>query len=381
MNAFEPLFWTGVLWAASRIVLRQQPRYWLVIGALVGVGLENKYSMLFLAVVFVIGLLLTPERRWLKSRYSLAAIGIAAILFLPNLLWLIHHGFPFLEFERNSRQSGSRILRNPVSFVLDQVLIMNPVLTPLWMGGLIWLFTWIARPLRFIGWAACLLLVLLLALQAKNYYVTPVYPVLLAAGAIALEKITFSKAVWTRPACASLIIVSGLALCPLVMPILPIQHLIVDQRLRHGFTPVVFEDEPARPLPQYFADEFGWEDMARETGMVYARLPGNVRAKTAIFANDYGQAAAIDYFGPRFGLPPSISKAETFWFWGPRGYTGSSMIVLGSDGKGDREFFKTVEPVGRVNSSYSRPAERFQIFLCRGIHPELKVLWRKIKAW
>lgn len=376
MNAFEP-----VLWAASRIVLRQQPRYWLVIGALVGVGLENKYSMLLLAVVLLAGLLLTPERRWLRSPYLLAAIGIAFVLFLPNLLWLACHGFPFLEFERNSRQSLSRILRGPISFVLDQALIMNPVLAPLWLAGLVWLFTRWARSLRFIGWTAGLLLVLMLALQAKNYYVAPVYPVLFAAGALAMEKITASGRLWVRPVYASLTVLSGLVLSPLVMPILPLPRLLAYQRLWHGFTPVVFEDEPPKPLPQYFADEFGWEDMARETGRVYAQLPEDARSDTAIFANDYGQAAAIDFFGPRYGLPPSISKAESFWLWGPREYTGSNVIVLGSDGKGDREFFTIVEPVGRVDNPWSRVDERFEIFLCRDIHPELKTLWPKIKAW
>ena len=141
MNAFEPLFWTGVLWAASRVVVRQEPRYWLLIGLLVGIGLENNYSMLFLAGSLVFGLLLTPERRWLANRYFVSAAVLAVLLFLPNLVWLAHHGFPILEFERNSRQSGSRILRGPASFLLDQALIMNPVLAPLWVTGLVWLFS------------------------------------------------------------------------------------------------------------------------------------------------------------------------------------------------------------------------------------------------
>lgn len=381
MNAFEPLFWTGVLWAASRLILRQEPRYWLVIGLLVGIGLENKYSMLFLAGVLVFGLLLTPERRWLANRHFVSALVIAVLLFLPNLVWLVHHDFPFLEFERNSRQSGSRILRGPVSFLWDQALIMNPVLAPLWLTGLVSLFLRRAQSFRFIGWAVCLLLALLVGIQAKNYYVAPIYPVLFVAGALAFERFTASSRLWMRPAYAFVIVLSGLLLSPLVMPLLSVPHLLAYQRLWNGFTPVVFEDEPARPLPQYFADEFGWEDMARETGKVYAQLPEATKSTTAIFTNDYGQASAIDFFGPRYGLPPSISKAETFWLWGPRNYTGSTVIVLGSNGKGDHEFFRTVEAVGRVNDSYSRADERFEIFLCRDMHPELQILWPKIKAW
>ena len=381
MNAFEPLFWTATLWSASRMVIRQEPRYWLPIGVLVGVGTENKYSMLVLALVLLAGLLLTPERRWLKSPYFMVAIGIAFLAFLPNLLWLVHHNFPFLEFERNSRQSDSRIVRGPISFILDQILIMNPVLAPLWLAGLVWLFSRQMQSLRFIGWAVCLLQVLLIALQAKNYYAVPIYPVLFAGGSIALEKVTASVRLWMRPAYAAIVVASGLLLCPLVMPILSVAHFLTYQRLWHGFTPVVFEDEPARPLPQYFADEFGWEDMARQTGRVFARLPDAAKPSTAIFANDYGQAAAIDFFGPRYGLPPSISKAETFWLWGPRGYTGSSVIVLGSDGKGERDVFRSVEPVGTVSNPYSRTNERFELFLCRDIHPQLQDLWPKIKTY
>ena len=381
MNAFEPLFWTGVLWAASRLVMRQEPRYWLLIGVLVGLGMENKYSMLFLSGTLVCGLLLTPERRWLANRYFASAAVLAILLFLPNLIWLAHHGFPFLEFERNSRHSGSRILRGPVTFLLDQALIMNPVLAPLWVAGLMWLFSRRAQSLRFVAWATCLLMALMIGVQAKNYYVAPIYPVLFAAGAVFCERLTLTRRLWMRSTYALLIVLSGLLLSPLVMPILSVQHFLAYQRQWRGFTPVRFEDEPARPLPQYFADEFGWEDMARETGKVYAQLPEKARSTTAIFANDYGQASAIDFFGPRYGLPPSISKAETFWLWGPRAYTGSAVVVLGSDGRGDREFFQTVEEAGRVETPYSRADERFEIFLCRGMHPELKVLWPKIKAW
>lgn len=381
MNAFEPLFWTAALWAASRIVLRQEPRYWLLVGVWVGLGLENKYSMFFLAVALLLGFLLTPERRWLKSAYFLAAVALAVLLFLPNLLWLVQHGFPFLEFERHSRQSGLRILRGPISFLLDQAIMMNPILAPLWLAGIGWLFSRQARLLRFVGWTGCLLIALLLTLQAKNYYVAPIYPVLFASGAIATERMTASAKRWFRPIYVFTIILSGLLLAPLVMPILPVSHFLAYQRMWHGFTPVVFENKPANPLPQYFADEFGWEDMARETGKVFLRLPSWERSQTAIFANDYGEAAAIDFFGPRYGLPPSISNAESYWLWGPREYTGKTVIVLGSDGKGDHQFFQSVEPVGQVANPYSRADERFTIFLCRANRQPLSTLWPRIKAW
>lgn len=380
MNAFEPLCWAGIFWAASRLILRQDPRYWLLIGALAGIGLENKYSIVFPLTGLLFGILLTPARKWLRSPYLGIAVGVAALLFLPNLLWLIHHGFPFLEFERNSRQSDARILRGPVSFLVDQARIMNPVLAPLWLLGLGWFFTRGGKALRPIGIAALFVILLLLGLQGKNYYVSPVYPALFASGAVFLERLS-ARRVWLRAAYPVCIVVSGCALAPLVMPILSPQRFLAYHHLWRDFTPVVFENQPERPLPQYFSDEFGWEAMTQATARIFRKLPKQEQARTAIFANDYGQAAAIDFFGPRYGLPASVSKAETYWLWGPRQYDGQSVIVLGSDGRGDREHFRSVEAAGEANSEYSRDDERYTIFMCRGIYPPLGVLWPRMKAW
>jgi hypothetical protein len=380
MNAFEPLCWAGIFWAASRLILRQDPRYWLLIGAFAGIGLENKYSIAFPLAGLLFGFLLTPERKWLRSPYLPIAVGIAALLFLPNLFWLVHHGFPFLEFERNSRQSGSRILRGPVSFLVDQARIMNPVLVPLGLLGLAWFFTKEGKALRSIGIAALSVILLLLGMQAKNYYVSPVYPVLFAGGAVLLERLSARRA-WLRAAYSLCILVSGCALAPLVMPILSPQRFLAYHHLWHDFTPVVLEDQPERPLPQYFSDEFGWEAMTQTTAQIFHHLSPQEQAHTAIFANNYGEAAAIDFFGPRYGLPASISNSETYWLWGPRQYDGQSVIVLGSDGSGDREHFRSVEPAGNINAAYSRDNERYTIFMCRGIHTPLAALWPQIKAW
>ena len=380
MNAFEPLCWTGVIWAAARMILRRDPRYWFAIGMLVGLSLENKYSIIFPVSGLLVGLLLTPERKWLKTPYFLVAVLIATLLFTPNLLWLIHHGFPFLEFERHSRQSDSRILRGPISFLIDQARIINPMLAPLWVAGLAWFFTKEGKVLRCIGFTAAFVILVLLVMQAKNYYVSPIYPVLLVGGAILLEQ-WFTGRAWLRVGYPVAIIASGCALAPLVMPILPVPQFLAYQKSWRGFTPVVFENEPERPLPQYFADEFGWEAMAQLTAEAFHGLPLQTQEKTAIFANTYGEAAAIDFFGPRYGLPASISKAETYWLWGPRHYDGESVMVLGSNGRGDHEFFRSVEPVSRVTDEYARADERFTIFLCKGMHPPLATLWPRIKAW
>lgn len=131
-------------------------------------------------------------------------------------------------------------------------------------------------------------------------------------------------------------------------------------------------------MPQ-FADEFGWEDIVQKTALVYQSLSPADRAETAIFGNDYGEAAAIDFFGPQYGLPKAISDHESYWLWDPKGYSGGTVIVLGSDGKGDREHFRTVEATQIVDNPYARPIERFTLFLCRGLDGNLTTLWPAMK--
>jgi hypothetical protein len=169
-------------------------------------------------------------------------------------------------------------------------------------------------------------------------------------------------------------------LAPLTVPVLSPENYIRYQKTL-GLEPPKAENQPTGPLPQHFADEFGWEEMAREVGRVYNALPPEQRAKTAIFANSYGQAGAIDFFGAKYGLPKAISNHQSYWLWGPRDYTGESVIVLGSDGTGDREHFASVEVVGRTYHPYSRRDEHFDIFLCRDLNTTLQTLWPKAKKW
>ena len=381
MNAFEPLLWTTTVWLALRLVSRDQPRYWLAIGATWGIGMENKYSMLFPAAALVFALLLTPARRLLKTWWFVAGIGVAGLLFLPNFVWLVQNHFPFLEFEHNARVSDTRIVRSAFGFVADQILIMNPLLAPLWMGGLAWLLLATrAKPHRFVGWTFLAVFGSLWLLKAKNYYVAPAYPAMLAAGAVAFEEATAARR-WMRPSYVVAVLVAGGIMAPLVLPVLPVDWLIVYQRALGGFEPVRFEQQASGVLPEQFAGEFGWEDMARETSRVFHALPESERQDTAIFANDYSEAGAINFFGPKYGLPAAISNDETYWLWGPGNYTGKSVIVLGSDGAGDREHFHRVEAVGRVEHPFARQDEQFDIYLCQDHVSELREAWPSIKKW
>jgi hypothetical protein len=381
MNAFEPLLWMMVVWLAVRMVKTQDPRFWAPIGLICGIGMENKYTMLLPIVGLAVSLLLTPHRKLFKSGWLVSGLALGAVAFLPNLIWLIDHHFPFLEFERNARGDRAQIMRAPMAFVADQVMIMNPLLAPLWLGGLAWLIlAKAARPFRFLAWFFLSIFLVLLIIRAKNYYAAPAYPALFAAGAVAFEGWSAERRL-TRGAYAGAILAAGLFLAPFVLPVLPIEGFIAYQRAFEGFRPIILERTAPGPLPLQFAAEFGWEQMAAETAKVFHSLPADERKTTAIFANDYSEAGAIDFFGPKYGLPPAISNHVTYWLWGPRDYTGKTVIVLGSDGAGDRRHFRQVIAAGRAQARFSRTDEQFTIFICRDLNTDLKRLWPSLKKW
>ncbi|HKD82661.1 MAG TPA: glycosyltransferase family 39 protein [Candidatus Angelobacter sp.] len=381
MNAFEPLIWMGCLWCVVRAINSGNEKYWFWFGVLAGIGFEAKYSIVFFLGGVLVGVVATPERRILKSKWLWLGALAAFLIFLPNFIWLVRHNFPFIELMHNIRMTSRDVVRGPVAFVLDQGQIMNPILFPLWLAGLAWLFCAQAgKRYRILGWTYVTVLAIFIVLKGKNYYVVPIYPVLFAAGAVAFERVTSRRMAWTRVAYIAVLILCTAVLAPLFAPVLPVQSFIRYQA-RLGIEPSKSENQNNGALPQYFADEFGWEDMVREVARIYNSLTPDERARTAIFANSYGQAGAIDYFGPKYGLPKAISNHQNYWYWGPRQYTGDIVIVLGSDGSGDRRHFKSVEVAGRADNPYSRVDERYDIFLCRGLLWDFKAVWPKMKKW
>jgi hypothetical protein len=178
----------------------------------------------------------------------------------------------------------------------------------------------------------------------------------------------------------ALVILVGVMLMPFSVPILSPENFLRYQKAM-GFQPPELEHQQNGPLPQWYADEFGWQEMVEKVAKVYNSLPPEERARTAIFSNGWGEAAAVDFYGPRYGLPRAISKHNSYWIWGPRKYDGSTMIILRSDGRGDREHFQSVQAVARAEHPYSRRDEYFDIYLCRGLKVNLQDAWPKMKVF
>ena len=380
MNAFEPLFWMGCAWILIRIVKTGDQKLWIWFGILAGFGLENKYSMLIFGAGIVLGLLLTPQRRVFASPWLWIGGAIAFLIFLPNLLWNIQHHFPFLELQANIRRSGRDTPLTPLAFFGQEVLAMHPLTLPLWVAGL-WFFfvTQSGKLFRSLGWAWVFTAAVIVTFSPRVYYLFPAFPILFAAGAVIWEGWLQPRSVW-RFAWPSLLVATGALLAPLAIPVLPPETYIRYTQALH-LAPPPIETHRLGPLPQVFADQFGWEEMAATVTRVYDNLPAEVRPKTAIFAQNYGEAGAIDMFGPKYGLPSAISGHQSYFLWGPRGYTGESVIVMNGQQKDLESRFAEVQKMASVYNPYSMPYEHFDVFYCRGLKWPLKEVWPQVKNW
>jgi hypothetical protein len=327
MNAFEPLFWMGCAWLVIRIVKTGNQKLWIWFGILAGFGLENKYSMLIFGAGIVLGLLLTPQRRLLASPWLWIAGAIVFLIFLPNLLWNTEHHFPFLELQANIRRSGRDVPLGPLAFFGQEILAMQPLTLPIWMAGLWFYFSKSGKPFRALGWVWVFTALAIVGLSPRIYYLFPAFPLLFAAGSVMWESWLKQQSLWRELAWPALMAVTGAVLAPLAIPLLPPETYIRYTKALHLALPAI-ETHRLGPLPQIFADQFGWEEMAATVARVYNSLPAEVRPKTAIFGQNYGQAGAVDLFGPKYGLPPAISGHQSYFLWGPRGCTGESVIVM-----------------------------------------------------
>lgn len=389
MNAFEALFWTGCAYVILRMIHTQNPKLWLAFGAIAGLGLENKYSIAIFAFALLLGLLLTQHRKLLFTPWLFAGGAVSLLIFLPNLIWNIQHHWPFLELMHNIRVTGKDIAYPPGAYTVQQILMMNPFSFPFWFRGLLfYLFSRATKNYRVFGWAFVITFAFFLFSHGKDYYSAPAYPILLAAGAVFADHLLSSTverpSKWRaalKPVCFAWLAAGVSLILPLVLPVLPLEAFI---RYKSHF-PV--EGKPTErslvgtPLPQYYADELPWQEQVDAVARVFHSLSPEEQGKTAIFCGNYGQAAAIDFFGSRYGLPKAISGHQNYFLWGPRKYTGEIMIVVGQPEEDVRQYFASVEAAATVNVPYAYSYETWPILLCRGLKGNLQALWPGVKNW
>jgi hypothetical protein len=382
MNAFDPPLWTAIAFLLVRIAKTRRESLWLAVGALSGIAILNKYGVLFWLLGIVLGICLTPLRQSLRHRWFWLGSALAAAIALPNFLWQWQHQFPFLQLMHNIRQNGRDISLPPLPYLLAQAQMLGFVAAILVPFALSFLFSPRGRSYRFLGWAYLVFLAEMMLLHGKMYYVAPVYPALFAAGAVSMEAATRRRLwIWAKPVCAAAIIAIGGISAPVCLPILPVpQFLAYEHAL--GIEQQKFEHNQQGVLPQLYADMFGWQQIAQTVAAYYRTLSPEEQRKTAIFANNYGDAGAIDFFGPQYGLPKSIGTHQNYWIWGPREYTGESIIVLGEGNEHNMQTkCASYTIIGSTGNPLSRPDEWHPIYHCQGFKWNLQEHWPQMKHW
>jgi hypothetical protein len=382
MNAFEPLFWLLCAWIVVRIVNGASPRLWLAAGAIAGIGLENKHTMLVFGFAMTAGLLLSGQQHLFRSKWLWVGLLIAFAIFLPNLLWEAGHGWPQIEVVRNAQRYKNTPL-SPLGFLVDQVAFLNPLALPVWLGGLVWcFFSREGKHFRFLAWTYLIVLAVFMVLDGKSYYPLPAYTLMMAAGGVAIERFAKSGGRrWLRVALPILLVTAGLISVPFGVPLLPIDSFLRYARLLpYSDIAKTERDAVGVELPQLYADMFGWQGMAKTVAGVYSSLPQSERGGCAILAGNYGEAGAIDYYGPALGLPKPLSGHNSYFYWGPRGYSGACVIVFGERSNKFIALFDEVRQAATIVSPHAMPNERVvPVYVCHKPRAPLSVLWPHFK--
>jgi len=383
-NSLEPLLWMGCVYFAILAVKRNEPRNWLWFGIVAGFGLQEKYSISVLGFAMVVALLLTEQRRLFRNKWIWIGGFAAFLIFLPNLIWNIRNDWPFVQLMRNIKADGRDVVLSPWQYFGQQLLLVHPVNSLLWIPGIV-AFLAAARfgLYRFWGWTYLIAFAVFVALKGKNYYLGPIYPVYLAAGAVVVdEAIDRIRQGWLKPVLATVWLAAGAWLAPLVVPVLPVDQFLTYMNKLPIKVPRTEHSHERVALPQHYADQFGWEEMVSGVAAAWNKIPPGERKDCSIFAQDYGQAGAIDFLGPKYGLPPALSGHQTWWIWGPRGYSSNCVIVLDDTPQILETHFEHVEFVGRTPANPYALEQQITVFLCHGFkHGSWADAWPHMKKW
>ena len=382
MNAFDILFWALAAYIVILIVKNNNPKLWPLFGLVAGLGLLNKYSMFFFGFGLVMGLMLTSHRKHLVNKWFWLAGLIALVIFLPHIIWEIKYDFPSIEFMRNA----SLYKNIPISFsgfLFGQFLQIGFAHAPIWMLGLYYYFFHKeGKQYRLLGWMYVIIFTVLVVGNAKVYYLSPIYPMLLASGALVIERfIRHYHWNWLKPVIASILIICGCISAPYAIPVLPIETFIKYTDFI-GIKPEAEERHELKALPQYYADMFGWEEMVATVAGVYHSLSPKEQSKCTIFTSNYGEAGSIDFFGKRYHLPKAISGHNNYYLWGPGDKIGEVVISLRISLESLKRLFEVVEQADMVECRYCMPYENnYPVYICRNPKISLQEVWPYLKHY
>ena len=366
---FDFLWWVLLTYLVVRLVRTNNERLWIPIGVIIGLGMMTKYTMLFLVAGLAVGVLTSNLRSRLKSQWLWVGVAISLLIFLPNAIWQIRHHFITLDFLKYIHGRDIRIGRTK-DFLPEQLWVAANVFTiPIWIAGLIFYFRPVNRQFRVLGFMFLVPLILFTIAKGRGYYMAPAYPILLAAGAVAEERWLASL---PRPARVKLLqaatliffIVGGVLVAPAVMPLAPV-----------GSKPFNMNGD--------FREELGWPDLAAEVARIYRTLPADQQAQSGILAGNYGEAGALDMYGPQYALPRAVSGTNSYWLRGYPDPPPQTLIVLGLNRRYADQLFQSCEVVGHNTNRYGikneESADHPDIFLCHDLRQPWPDFWSNFR--
>ena len=376
MNVLEILIWTVAASILVDVLAQPSTRGWLTLGVVLGLGLLNKISVLWLGAGMAIGLL-AWRRDLLRTRGPWIAGAVSAVLSVPHVAWQVANGWPTIEFIRNA--SANKMQEStPAEFLLEQVLNLHPLTAPIWIAGL--LFLLFARRARSHRPLAALYLVPLVILIAnrtsRSSYLAPAYPLLIAAGGVALRPLIETRG--RRIAAVTALIVGGVVTLPLAVPLLPTARYVRYAEAL-GVAPSTEEKQELGRLPQFFADREGWPQLVSAVLAAWNQVPADERTRAAVLTGNYGEAGAIEKLAKSYGIPV-FSGHNNYALWGPGDRHVETVIVLSRSRERQQGRFVSVTEMGTTACGDCMPYENgLTIFVGRGLKKPFAQLWPELR--
>lgn len=372
---FEMLYWTACFLVLARIINGGNEKLWLLFGAIAGIGLLNKPTVLFLGAGVAVAIVLTPLRKHMLRPWVYLGGAIAFLIFVPNLIWQYNHDWATYRFVKQLNENTMQDI-SFVDFMLGQVLYMGPLNALVWAPGLLFLlFAKRGAKYRALGLICAAVFTIMIITKAKVYYLAPAYPALFAGGALAWQGL-IANSRWGKRAAFALPFAGLIWTAPLGLPMLPIEN--APKAIR-AMTGGLVDENTAHEITGDWRDQHGWENMVATVAEVYESLSPEEQKDCIILTRNYGQAGAIDFFGKRYGLPNALCTFMTYYYWGPGDRSGEVAITVGLS----RENIALYQEAGLAATVANERVNRFEnnvpILLCRKPTKSIQEAWKSIE--
>lgn len=372
------LMWTLSSYYIIRLIKSDDSKYWYILGVVCGFGILTKYSIAFFYLAFGIGLLLTPHRKWLATRYPYLAALIALVIAAPNLHWQYIHNLPVIT--HITELAETQLVNMNTSVFLTEQLLFHVTGTIVWLIGLgFLLFRTDWKNYRILAWIFVGVIGLLLAFSGKSYYSAGVYPMLMAAGGVALEILFRNQKNWIFIGFITVLTLPNILFMSFGATILPISQMqaYCDFLIDHDFDgPMRWEDGKVHNLPQDYADMFGWEESVKKVADYYHSLPKNTQEKCLLFGGGYGHAGALTWYKEKYNLPTAYSFNSSFIIWNSSDLEFDNQIIIDDSRYTTTSSFHTVTLIDSVENVYARDPG----YIYHYTHPkkDLKPVWKEL---